>query len=412
MRIAIIADVFPPLRSSGAVQLRDLVLELFKQGHQPTVMIPSSDISPNWLLETFNGVQVLRLKAPRTKDIGYIRRTVNEFLMPFAMLRHLKKSPLAATKWDGVVWYSPTIFLGPVAKALKHKSACRSYLIIRDIFPEWAVDMGLLGKGLPYRFFKVVERYQYSVANVIGVQTPSNLAYFAEWAAKPNQRIEVLQNWLADAPNIGCSISIANSSLAGRSIFVYAGNMGLAQGVGIFLKLAELLIKRRDIGFVFVGRGTETLRLGKDAASRGLDNVLFFDEIDPTEIPGLYTQCHAGLVALDPRHKTHNIPGKFLSYMQSGLPVLASINSGNDLAQIIEREAVGRVCTDDSLETLLHLVECLVEDIANDANISRRCTDLSRKLFSPTAVVKQITGALQNEQVSNVNESKALVANV
>jgi glycosyltransferase involved in cell wall biosynthesis len=412
MRIAIVADVFPPLRSSGAVQLRDLVLELFKQGHQPTVMIPSSDIDPSWLLESFNGVQVLRLKAPRTKDIGYIRRTLNEFLMPLAMLRHLKKSPLADTKWDGVVWYSPTIFLGPVAKALKEKSACRSYLIIRDIFPEWAVDMGLLGRGLPYRFFKMVERYQYSVANVIGVQTPSNLDYFKKWAARPNQRVEVLQNWLANAPDIGCSISIDNSALAGRSIFVYAGNMGLAQGVGIFLKLAELLIERKDIGFVFVGRGTETLRLGKDAASRGLDNVLFYDEIDPSEIPGLYAQCHAGLVALDPRHKTHNIPGKFLSYMQSGLPVLASINRGNDLAQIIERESVGRVCTDHSMETLLHLVDCLVHDIANDADISGRCIDLSEKLFSPMAAVKQLTGALLHDEVSNVSQSKALVANV
>jgi len=65
--------------------------------------------------------------------------------------------------------------------------------------------------------------------------------------------------------------------------------------------------------------------------------VLFYDEIDPDEIPGLYAQCHVGIVALDPRHKTHNIPGKFLSYMQSGLPVLASINPGNDLVELIQR---------------------------------------------------------------------------
>jgi len=73
---------------------------------------------------------------------------------------------------------------------------------------------------------------------------------------------------------------------------------------------------------------------------------------------------HAGVVALDPRHKTHNIPGKFLSYMQSGLPVLASINPGNDLAELIQSEGVGRVYTDHSVDTLQRLAQELTDEIA------------------------------------------------
>ena len=232
MRIALIADVFPPLRSSGAVQLRDLSHELVRQGHQLTVMIPASDLDQPWLLEDMNGVDVLRLKAPKTKDMGYVQRTLNELLMPFVMRRNLQKSPLAGVRWDGVVWYSPTIFLGPMASALKKASGCRSYLIIRDIFPEWAVDMGLLGRGLPYRFFKAIERYQYSVADVIGVQTPASVSYFDVWASQPGRRVEVLQNWLADAPDAGCTISVAGGPLAGRTIFVYAGNMAWRKAWG------------------------------------------------------------------------------------------------------------------------------------------------------------------------------------
>lgn len=401
MRIALIADVFPPLRSSGAVQLRDLSLELLRQGHQPTVMIPAADIEQPWLLEDMNGVQVLRLKAPKTKDIGYVRRTINEFLMPFAMHKNLGKSALSDVKWDGVVWYSPTIFLGPMANALKKSSACRSYLIIRDIFPEWAVDMGLLGHGLPYQFFKSIERYQYSVANVIGVQTPANLPYFDVWSSTPGRSVEVLQNWLADAPDVGCSISVADGPLAGRTIFVYAGNMGVAQGMGILMDLAERLLGRRDIGFVFVGRGSDAKRLHEDASARGLDNVVFHDEIDPSEIPGLYAQCHVGVVALDPRHKTHNIPGKFLSYMQSGLPVLASINPGNDLAELIQSEGVGRVCTDHSVDTLQPLALELVDEVAaagiSNTSVSARCKALSAKLFSPEAAAKLIVAALAGQ---------------
>jgi glycosyltransferase involved in cell wall biosynthesis len=381
-RIAIIADVFPPLRSSGAIQLRDLARELVEQGYHPTVIIPAPE-----------GIQIVRLKEAQTKDVGNLRRTVAEFLMPWFMLRNLKKSPLADQRWDGVVWYSPTIFLGPVASFLKKQSACRSYLIVRDIFPEWAVDMGIMGRGLPYRFFKAVERYQYAVADVIGVQTPANVAYLDQWASKPGRRVEVLQNWLADAPVAGCSIAVASTRLAGRKIFVYAGNMGVAQGMGILLDLAERLRSRDDIGFLFVGRGTDRDRLRYDAARRQLNNVLFFDEIDPGEIPGLYQQCHAGIVALDRRHKTHNIPGKFLSYMQSGLPVLASINAGNDLAALISGERVGGACTDASVDTLEALAYRLVGELDGGA-VKQRCMALAARLFSPQAAVAQIVHAV------------------
>lgn len=394
MRLALIADVFPPLRSSGAVQLRDLSLEMVRQGHQVTVMIPDSHLERPWTVEDMKGVQVLRLKAPRTKDVGYARRTLNEFLMPLSMLKNLRASPYATTRWDGVVWYAPSIFLGPVAKALKVASGCRSYLIVRDIFPQWALDMGLMRRSLPYLFFKAVERHQYSVADIIGVQSPGNLQYFKAWSSAPGRRVEVLQNWLAHAPDVGCPVSVAGGPLAGRTIFVYAGNMGVAQGMGILLDLAERLQGRRDIGFLFVGRGSDASSLCEDAKARRLDNVVFHGEIEPAEIPGLYVQCHVGIVALDPRHKTHNIPGKFLTYMQSGLPVLANINPGNDLAKMIETERVGRVCTDHSLETLQRLAEELASELAGEPNVAERCRALSAELFSPQAVVRQITAAL------------------
>lgn len=394
MKIALIADVFPPSRTSGAVQLRDLSLEMVRQGHEPTVMIPDPMLDEHCQVEMWGDIRIVRLKAPKTKDINYARRTLGEFLMPFSMLRSLRRSTLRDERWDGVVWYSPTIFLGPIVKALKKDSGCRSYLILRDIFPEWAVDMGLMGRGLPYRFFKAVEQYQYSVADVIGGQAPANLSYLDAWAKLPGRRVELLQNWLAAAPDVGCSISVASTRLAGRKIFVYAGNMGVAQGMGILLDLATALVQRRDVGFIFVGRGSDGPRLQTEAAARGLDNVAFFDEIDPSEIPGLYAQCHIGLVALDPRHKTHNIPGKFLSYMQSGLPVLASINPGNDLADLIEREQVGIATTDNSVEELKILAEHLVKHLDVDVEMKARCRNLAEKIFSPSAAVTQITRAL------------------
>jgi len=394
MRIALIGDVFPPLRSSGAVQLRDLCLEFARQGHEISMMVASPELEESFRIENWKGVQVVRLKTPKTKDTNYIRRTIGELLMPFFMLWHLRFSKLCNQKWDGIVWYSPTIFLGLLVYMLKKNSNCKSYLIIRDIFPEWAVDMGLMGRGLPYFFFKGIANFQYSVADVIGIQTPGNRVYFENWENNPSKNLEVLNNWLAETPSQQCSINVSDTQLAGRKIFVYAGNMGIAQGMDILLELADQLQSRQDIGFLFVGRGSEVQKLRKETQKRKLENMLFFDEIDPDEISSLYDQCHVGLISLDSRHKSHNIPGKFLSYMQSGLPVLASVNDGNDLVALIESEKIGQVSTNYSASNLKKNAEKLIEDMDRDPHYKVRCNNIYKKLYSPDAAVQQIISAL------------------
>lgn len=394
MRIVLIADTFPPLRNSGAVQLRDLSREFVRQGHELTVLLPAADIDDSWVIENIDGVQIVRLKAPKTKDINYVCRTIGEFLMPYVMRRNLSKSPLNDKKWDGVVWYAPSIFHGPLAHSLKKRSGCKGYLIIRDIFPEWAVDMGLMGRGLPYKFFNAIAQYQYSVADVIGVQTPGNRSYFDDWKKKSDGKLEVLQNWLGKPAADKCVIRLSETSLAGRKIFVYAGNMGVAQGMDIVLQLAEKMLVWSDVGFVFVGRGSEVNRLRAFAQERCLSNVLFFDEIDPDQIPDLYSQCSVGIVALDPRHKSHNIPGKFLTYMQSGLPVLANVNAGNDLIALILNEKVGQVCESNQINDLTISAKTLLEQIDTDPALSSRCIKLFEREFSVTSAVQQITNSL------------------
>ncbi len=396
MKLALVADTFVPLRTSGAVQLRDLSREFVRQGHDLTVLLPGSDQNQPWVLEDMDGVRVLRLKAPRTKDIGRIRRALAELAMPFAMRRAMRASPLAQARWDGVVWYSPSIFHGPLVKVLKRASGCKGYLIIRDIFPEWAADMGLMGRGLPYCFFQAIARYQYSVADFIGVQSPGNLEYFSSFLARhPERRVEVLQNWLGKETESPCPIDITRTALAGRRIFVYAGNMGVAQQMDKLLDLATAMRDHENIGFLFVGRGSEASRLRRRANELRLYNTLFHDEISPDEIPALYRQCDVGLISLDSRHKTHNIPGKFLTYMQAGLPVLASVNDGNDLKALIEAKGVGRVSVEPTTRDLPELAAGMLEREVRDETIRARCRSLSEEMFSARAAVQQILRALE-----------------
>lgn len=394
MKIALIADTFPPLRTSGAVQLRDLSREFQKQGHDLTVIVPSKLQGKAFTVEYQGGIRIIRIKNLDSKKTGYFTRTLIELVMPYIMLRRLQKIQIFDEMWDGIVFYSPSIFLAPLVNNLKSNSCCKSYLILRDIFPEWAVDIGLMGRGLPYFFFKAVAHYQYSVANIIGVQTPGNLVYFDHWRQRNGRRLEVLENWLGPPVSIPCSISVDDSNLSGRTIFVYAGNMGAAQGLDIFIELAEIFQYRKDLGFIFVGRGTSLKKLMQRSTERKLTNILFFDEIDPDEIPELYSQCRVGIVALDPHHKTHNIPGKFISYMQSGLPVLANVNSGNDLSELIRKYNVGQVCESNNINDLVNLTNILLSQLKDDANISDRCKKLFQSNYSSEKAVKIITSSL------------------
>lgn len=399
MRLLLVADTFPPARISGAVQLHDLVVEMVEQGHQVTVVVPAKGLPTSVVIESMDGATVLRVRAPQAKDVGLVRRALAEMWLPFALLRGLRKSGLATTRWEGVVWYSPTIFLGLVAKRVKRASGCRGYLILRDLFPDWAADAGIIRRGLAYRLLKRVERYQYQQADVIGVQTPGNVPMAAATAGS-GARIEVLENWLSAPMHAECRVSLQTTMLCGRTIFVYAGNMGAAQGMDCLLELARDLAGRDDAGFLFVGRGSEVERLRRYARLHDLSHVLFVDEIDSTAIPGLLAQCHVGLIALDPRHTTHNIPGKFLTYLRAGLPVLARINAGNDLEEIIQTEGVGYVCVGEDRQPLVSWATKLLDQPELRNQMAARGKSLAERRYSSASAVRRIVAGISQDQAS------------
>ena len=384
------------MRTSAAIQMQDLAIELFRQGHEPIVITPSNEINDEWEAGFMDGIQVLRLAVGRTHKTGsYYLRTLSEFLLPFFMIYKLRKSPFNDLQWKLIIWYSPSIFFGPLIWKMKRSAGCKTYLILRDIFPEWALDLGLIRKSVTYAFFKLIANFQYSTADTIGVQTKSNLTYLTDWANRPHRNLQVLQNWQTPRKNIGSSINVTNTSLAGRKIFAYIGNMGIAQGMDIFIDLAENLNNNKDLGFLFVGRGSEVPRLKSCIKELSLSNILFFDEVDPQEMPGLLEQCHIGLLALDPRHTTHNIPGKFLTYLLASLPVLARVNPGTDLAHLIEEEGLGKVYVGDSVVELRALAEEIIYNQKSYEKMASRGQKLAKKMFSSKTAAQQIINTIK-----------------
>lgn len=394
MNLAIISDSFIPERTSCAIQLYDLSREFIDLGHSVTVITPSNTITNDWENYNLEGIEVIKLKSWMSRNMNFFRRAVAEISMPFFMIHNFKKvDKTLYTKWDYILWYSPSIFHGPFINSLIRKYDCKSYLILRDVFPQWAKDIGLLKFGFRYVFFLMVARYQYNVADIIGLQSDGNKNYFKRMIKAQPRKVEILSNWLGQLVKKPCDINLDQTKLKGKKVFVYSGNMGLSQGVTILIDLATLYRNIHDVGFLFVGRGSQVQALKKMVRSNKLDNVLFFDEIEPDQIPGLLSQCVAGLLTLDTRHKSHNIPGKFICYVQNSLPTIAAINQGNDLISLIEKYDVGTTCVTNNPMDLFNASQKLLHEL-NVKDFSIRCKKLFAEKFSVNKAATQIISSL------------------
>ena len=172
----------------GAKMVHELACEYVKEGHEVTVLTPNPNQKERLVIEQLDGVTILNFKSGEIKNVNKVKRAINETLLSFnawiATKDYFKKH-----KFDYIIYYSPTIFFGPLVKRLKKLWGVKSYLILRDIFPQWAVDQGLIKKGsLIERYFKYFEKINYDAADTIGVMSKKNLEWFKEHASKLLQK--------------------------------------------------------------------------------------------------------------------------------------------------------------------------------------------------------------------------------
>jgi hypothetical protein len=398
------------MRTSCATQIYDLGQALLQQGHQVTIITGSASQQQNIVHSVEDGVELNRIKAYPTKDINYVWRILAEFFNPFVLWMRLRSDAnFMRQKVDGVIWYSPTIFWGPLIRRLRYHFDCSSYLILRDFFPDWTAHLGLLSESNPlYWFLKKVEIYQYAQASTIGIQSPNNVRYFLAHQPLVRAKLEVLWNWGGKSkmlvPEIGLTKpapSLATTALGGKVIFVYAGNMGLAQGMESVIKLIHLFAARPDVGFLLVGRGSEVEKLKQEAHTQAWTHVLFWDEIEFEYLPQVLSQCQIGIVSLDARHQSHNIPGKLISYLQAGLPVLAFVNKGNDLQRLIPQYKVGSVWASDNLQSLEEIALEVIH-LSSTSGIAQHCQQVGEEWFSATKAAAQITESLSNQSITKI----------
>lgn len=394
MRIVIVADSFPPLKNSAAVLVSSLAEALVLLGHQVLVISPSSDIEISHLEENYGSLKLLRIRCGKIKSHKKWMRGLSELSLFLTLPYEFKKTEHALSEWDLVIWYSPSIFLSGLIRCLKKRSK-NSYLILRDIVPDWMVDIGVMKKGPSYYLLKWFEGYQYRLADVIGVQSPGNQRYIEKLQLPNLKKLEVLPNWMPSTSTSHSSLAsnhaqtnLEQTILCGKKVLIYAGNLGEAQGIENFAQTMLDLKDRMDLGFLIIGRGSKKEWLNQFIQSHQLKNVLLLDEVDLKTLDMYYRQCHGGLVFLDPGHRSHNIPGKFISYLEAGLPVVACVNPGNDLVGIIASEGLGLVVDDPN--KFSKMLEVFMGDINDHPDYGRRARNFYEKYYRPDAVAEQI----------------------
>jgi glycosyltransferase involved in cell wall biosynthesis len=407
MRILIIVDNYYPSSKSGAKLIHDLGVEMHRQGNQVTILTPSERNISDLELTTEDGLLVARAKSGQLKGASKIRRALHEVYLSKTLWRK-GRDFFRANPQDLIIFYSPSIFFGELVGQLKKLWACPAYLILRDIFPQWAVDAGVMRKGVAYHFFRRREFAQYKVADVIGVQSPANLEYFAESgqdrgregagrltnATAPSRsryRLEVLYNWTSptEAPKPS-QTHRGRLGLQNKVVFFYGGNIGVAQDMDNILRLAARLRDEPRAHFLLVGEGSEVGRLRTVIQAQGLSNIQLLPAVGQKEYLEMLAEFDIGLMSLDRRLKTHNFPGKLLGYMSCAKPMLCSINPGNDLKVMVEQHEAG-LCSvngDDELFTANAL--SLARDELLRWRMGRNSRQLLERHFSVASVSAQI----------------------
>jgi glycosyltransferase involved in cell wall biosynthesis len=393
MRIALLPDEYLPSGTRvHAKMFHELAVSLKNSGHQPVVITPGTPSQKARLvIDYVDDIEVWRFRAGYTRGAGMVRRAINEWLLPFRAWLAIK-SRIEAEDFDLCINYSPTIFFGPLARRFKNRGTY-VYLIVRDMFPQWIIDQGLIKeKSIAAYFFRYYEKLNYEVSDCIGVQSQANSEVFSEKFPECNN-IKILRNWAAAsallAKDTNKSFRVKHR-LTDKIIFFYGGNTGHAQDMKNVMRLAKNLSIINEAHFLIIGQGDEFTLIQSLKAQWELDNVTVLPAVSQDEFKGILAVTDIGLFSLAYNHTAHNFPGKLLGYMVESKPILGSVNPGNDLSSVINLSNAGFVYTNGDDERLADAALLLVRDHKLRQDMGKNSRALLIREFTVEAAVANI----------------------
>lgn len=340
---------------------------------------------PTELVEK-NGVQILGVKTLNLQKTSAIEKGIGQVTIESLYEKAIKKF-FKGTHFDLILYSTPPITFPNVIQYLKAVNPqAKTYLLLKDIFPQNAVDLGMmpgasfkfqvssfkswvdLGKYQLYKMFRRKEKRLYALSDYIGCMSPANVDYVLKHNPEiAPDRVEVAPNSveLSPAHSTGSIDKVAVRQKHGlpgeKPVFIYGGNLGKPQGIPFLIKCLDANANRKDCYFVVVGTGTELPKLKQWYNERKPQSVKVMDGLPRQEYEELANSCDVGLIFLDHKFTIPNYPSRLLPYLMTKKPILAATDPICDTGKIAEENGYGLWCESNSVEGFTSAVDKMLK---------------------------------------------------
>lgn len=354
----------------------DVVRELKKRGHEVCVLCTwEKRFGKDTEFVVEDGIKVLRLKIGNLTRCSLIEKGINTVLLENQFKRAINKY-FGKEKIDLVIYNTPPITLAGAVKYAKKKFGCKSYLMLKDIFPQNAVDLGLMTtsgiRGLIYKIFRRKEISLYKASDRIGCMSEGNIRYLLDNNDYINpEKVELFPNAVFSE-----SVSVSKDKTRDRdlltkygidntkTVFIYGGNLGIPQGLGFLERALKFVVDKTDCVFVIAGGGAEKEKFY--SRMKDVKNVVLLNYLPYEEYEILCASCDVGMVFLDYRFTIPNYPSRILSYLENSMPVLACTDKNTDVKELVEEQAeCGKWCFSNDEEDFLKTVQWFLDNKNN-----------------------------------------------
>ena len=347
----------------------DLLREFIKNGHDVYSISPTEKRYnvPTHLEE--NG-HLLKLKIGNTQKTNIIEKGISTLLLERLYVKAIK-TYFSHIRFDLILYSTPPITLCKAIRYVKRRDGAKTYLLLKDIFPQNAVDLGMLSKeGIKaplYWYFRHKEKRLYSISDRIGCMSQANVNYVLEHNPEiDSEKVEVCPNCIEP---IDRRVDEKQKNLIRRKygiplekkVFVYGGNLGKPQGIPFVVECLKELINNRNLFFLIVGDGTDYSILERFFEGANPENMKLMKSLPKEEYDRMIAACDVGVIFLDHRFSIPNFPSRLLSYMQAGLPILACTDSSTDIGQVIMNGGFGWWCKSDYSANFVKTVQRIMK---------------------------------------------------
>ena len=364
--LSVISNIVP---SSDGNIYSSVLYELTKNNHVYIVSPSERREKQNTSVTEGNNYTLLKVKTGNITKCNLVEKGVSSLLIQSQYKRAINKY-FNNVKFDLILYATPPITFCSTIKYFKNRDGARTYLMLKDIFPQTAVDLKVFSKNsIFYYFFRKKEIELYNISDTIGCMSTKNVEYLLEHNSYlDSNKVEVFPNTINPKKENIRSMDLNNKYREKYNIpkeskvFMYGGNLGRPQGIPFIIECLKEVKNLDNAFFVICGSGTEYKRLEEfKENNKDMHNFLLLNGLPKQEYDEFLNIADVGLIFLDYNFTIPNFPQRILSYMEKGIPVLSCTDPNTDIGDIIEENNFGWKCYSNDSKIFKKTIDSIVE---------------------------------------------------